>query len=496
MHPVIRLLATLGVLLLCGPAWADGTINTLTAGAALAGTEQVPMFQTANPAVSTTPNAIKTFTSASPTFTGTITTPITGAGAQCVQASAGGVLSGTGSACGAGGGGTPGGVNTDVQFNNAGAFGGDGGFTYAGNGQATLALGTITTNLKALSITGTWNAAGVTFDAPLFMNITNTASAGGSLLADLQVGGTTKFTVNSAGTVTNGSGGVSITNDNGGGTVFDGSGFPVMRFGNPNDSVTVPNIGFGSGGGVLGTADTFLTRDAANILAQRNSTSAQVFRVYNTFTDASNYERGVIDWTTTSNTLSIGAQAAGTGTARDLAFIVGSHTPISTLFGGLNIFLNGDTQIAGGKRLNLDSILFNTSAGSLTLDMGGSNAVLRISGSLSFAANTPATLASGSTNNYNSGNRSYFQRITANAANSVLTGWISDSGATQNDGQIYLIVNTAAAGTLTLSHQDAGSTATNRFLCSTGTSIVLSPNQSADLVYDVTVGRWLVFKRN
>src|SRR5215472_19212339 len=46
----------------------------------------------------------------------------------------------------AGGGGTPGGANTDVQFNNTGAFGGDSGFTYAGNGQATLALGTITSN--------------------------------------------------------------------------------------------------------------------------------------------------------------------------------------------------------------------------------------------------------------------------------------------------------------------------------------------------------------
>ncbi len=43
------------------PSWADGTIDTLGAGAALAGTEQFPMFQTANPAVTTTPNAVKTF---------------------------------------------------------------------------------------------------------------------------------------------------------------------------------------------------------------------------------------------------------------------------------------------------------------------------------------------------------------------------------------------------------------------------------------------------
>jgi hypothetical protein len=37
------------------------TINDLGAGAALTGTEQIPMFQTANPAVSTTPSAISTY---------------------------------------------------------------------------------------------------------------------------------------------------------------------------------------------------------------------------------------------------------------------------------------------------------------------------------------------------------------------------------------------------------------------------------------------------
>jgi hypothetical protein len=45
-------------------ALADGTIDTLSAGSALTGTEQIPMFQTANPAVTTTPIAIGTFLSA------------------------------------------------------------------------------------------------------------------------------------------------------------------------------------------------------------------------------------------------------------------------------------------------------------------------------------------------------------------------------------------------------------------------------------------------
>src|SRR6516165_6188222 len=63
-------------LFLTSPALADGTINTLSAGAALTGTELLPMFQTANPAVTTTPNALKTFVTA----TGVVTSVAAGCG--------------------------------------------------------------------------------------------------------------------------------------------------------------------------------------------------------------------------------------------------------------------------------------------------------------------------------------------------------------------------------------------------------------------------------
>lgn len=62
--------------------------------------------------------------------------------------------------------------------------------------------------------------------------------------------------------------------------------------------------------------DVILERDAANTLAQRNGTNANEYRVYNTFTDASNYERGFLKWD--ANTFKIGTEAAGTGTARTL----------------------------------------------------------------------------------------------------------------------------------------------------------------------------------
>jgi len=57
--------------------------------------------------------------------------------------------------------------------------------------------------------------------------------------------------------------------------------------------------------------DTFIGRDAANIVFQRNGTNAQTSRVYSTFTDASNYVRAALSSTSTAVTLA--AETAGTG---------------------------------------------------------------------------------------------------------------------------------------------------------------------------------------
>lgn len=68
-------------------------------------------------------------------------------------------------------------------------------------------------------------------------------------------------------------------------------------------------------------SDVQVRRDAANVLAQRNGVNAQAFNIYNTFTDASNYEHGRIFWS--GNIFGIGTDKAGTGTARALRFSTG-----------------------------------------------------------------------------------------------------------------------------------------------------------------------------
>jgi len=79
----------------------------------------------------------------------------------------------------------------------------------------------------------------------------------------------------------------------------------------------------GSSGTIGLSTDVLLARDAANTLAQRNSTNAQTFSIYNTAdgSPGSNYERGNLFWS--SNVFRLTSAAAGTGTLRDLYIVAG-----------------------------------------------------------------------------------------------------------------------------------------------------------------------------
>lgn len=92
-------------------------------------------------------------------------------------------------------GGSPAGSDKYVQFNDGGAAGGDAGLTFDKTTKAMAVGGaTVTTSNPVLNLTQTLNGAGVAFTV-IKANVTDTASASGSLLADLQVGGVTRFSV-------------------------------------------------------------------------------------------------------------------------------------------------------------------------------------------------------------------------------------------------------------------------------------------------------------
>jgi hypothetical protein len=103
---------------------------------------------------------------------------------------------------GAGGGAaTPGGADTQVQFNDGGSFAGDSGLTYDDTaGALTVGGKTVTTDSPVINLSQTWNNAATTFTG-LKLNVTDAASAASSKLLDLQVNGTSKITASNEGAI-------------------------------------------------------------------------------------------------------------------------------------------------------------------------------------------------------------------------------------------------------------------------------------------------------
>ena len=194
-----------------------------------------------------------------------------------------------------------------------------------------------------VNLTGTWNTTGVA--QGILLNVTDTASNAASLLADFQVSGTSQFRFTKAGDIelrapvnhtsfrtSIGFGMMSIRVNSGADNV--GIGGTQLIFSSAG------NIRWSSTSSITGTGDLFLLRDAANTLAQRNGTNAQAFRLYNTFTDSANFERGFMRWN--ANTLEIGTEAGGTGTARALT-INSANLTVNTngLFAASFSYYNG-----------------------------------------------------------------------------------------------------------------------------------------------------------
>lgn len=215
----------------------------------------------------------------------------------------------------------------------------------AASGQSLT--GTQATSLVDLA--ATWNTTGT--PTAIKLNVTDTASNASSLLMDLQVGGVSQFRVLKTGAAA----AVNIIRDiaSTGGVNFAGGVYvkfagngvypTASSFGNTATPSAATDLGFTPVGNqgyswrnvvlngslvwdnlVSNPSDLVLTRDAAATLAQRNSTNAQTFRVYNTFTDVSNYERGSI--AATASGFDIGHEAAGTGTKRPVRILGASLT--------------------------------------------------------------------------------------------------------------------------------------------------------------------------
>lgn len=101
---------------------------------------------------------------------------------------------------------------------------------------------------------------------------------------------------------------------------------PILVFTSPVLKIVsnTAEIAMGTGG------DANLFRDGAGIISQRNGSNAQLFAVYDSFTNSTNYGRGVFDWQKTSGVLSIGTEG-GSGSSPTLGQFqfVANGTPVA-----------------------------------------------------------------------------------------------------------------------------------------------------------------------
>ena len=165
-----------------------------------------------------------------------------------------------------GGSGTPGGADTQVQFNDGGSFAGDSGLTYNGiAGTLTVGGKTATTDAPILNLSQTWNNAATTFTG-LKLNVTDTASAADSNLLDLQVGGATKFKATTNGSITATSAAFGTVNIDSNAIYGAPLGWPTSPSWGGIKQINMYQSGTGIGF-IQWNADVYLNRDSAGVLA-------------------------------------------------------------------------------------------------------------------------------------------------------------------------------------------------------------------------------------
>ena len=103
--------------------------------------------------------------------------------------------------------------------------------------------------------------------------------------------------------------------------------------------------------------------------AALSAPTPQTLPVYNTYTDASNFERAMLDWTTTSNVLTIGAEKLGSGTLRTVKLV------------GSDITVKGNTATPAGGSTTA-RLLFGTTSGFGIYYGSGAPTVSAASGSI------------------------------------------------------------------------------------------------------------------
>ena len=224
-----------------------------------------------------------------------------------------------------------GGASGQVIWNNAGSLAGASTLTYDGSvlttsGRFVNSYNATVASAPAKTFTGTWFTGGTPTTTkphvliePAGTTSTNWSTSGTGLginapsgfLGDLAwfgVNGTASARIDSAGTIT-------IA----GGIAHGSSHYNIKNIDGAigSNSVVSAATGFYIGSRLTANANTRLVADGNHIFAQRNGTNAQAFRIYNTFTSATNFERLNVRWAANEAIIDTEAGSGG-GTLRGL----------------------------------------------------------------------------------------------------------------------------------------------------------------------------------
>ena len=194
------------------------------------------------------------------------------------------------------------GSTTQIIYNNGGVEDGASGITVSGSETNLTVSGDFTTHGLTVGSNATVRGS-LTVTSAIFAGpVTNSALTASRLMA------TDANKVESS-TITSANVAASVTEETGTGSlVFSNS--PTI-----STPSVLTSLNF--------DGDTYLVREAADIMAMRDGTSPQQLRFYNTYTDASNYERWYIGWSG-DNYARITMERAGTGTARSIVMASGA----------------------------------------------------------------------------------------------------------------------------------------------------------------------------
>lgn len=261
---------------------------------------------------------------------------------------------------------------------------------------------------------------------------------------------------------------------------------------------TFGNIVLGSANTLAWSTDLFLARDAAGVLAQKNSTNAQTLRVYGT-TTGSKYASIGHDGTDSFLDSSSGSfllKSADIRAAGVFAIYQNGNKSLIGLDirpgGGLGLFWTADSNIIWNSQNSGSTNIFGGGTSATRIGRAAEGIVHFHDGSsagITFRtiARTPSQITADQ-NNYNPGGQSRFQRWSSDASRNV-TGMTFTTA--QVDGQEHVIWNVGAQN-IVLQNENASSTAANRFTTSTGADLTLAAKKCAFVMYDGTTSRWLV----